>query len=115
MNCSVEQLDALADAEEAEPARAGGWVEPIAVVAHGELDRVGVLVDFDHRPVGVAMFGGVRQRLLGDPVERGFELGGVSRGIADLLHRNRHVHLALNGGDNATGVQRPDGCDIERA
>ena len=82
MDCSVEQLDALADAEEAEPARAGGWVEPVAVVAHGELNRVGVLEDFDHRPVGVAVLGGVGERLLGDPVERSFELGGVSRRLA---------------------------------
>ena len=51
--------------------------EPVAVVADGELNRVGVLEDFDHRPVGVAVLGGVGQRLLGDPVERGFELGGV--------------------------------------
>ena len=47
--------------------------------------RVGVLADFDHGPVGVAVFGGVGQRLLDDPVDRGLELGGVARRFAALL------------------------------
>ena len=44
-----------------------------------------VLPGFDHRSGGVAVLGGVGQRFLDDPVDRGLKLRGVARRFAALL------------------------------
>ena len=83
----MQQFDALAHAQQAKSGRAMGWIEPITIVTDTELNSAFVLPGFDHRPRGVAVLGGVGQRLLDDPVDRALELRGVPGWLAALLKR----------------------------
>ena len=75
LQAAAQRLASLAHAVEPEALAGRGSIEAATVVGDDDADRVSIVVDGDGDPGSGAVLGGVRQRLLDDPVDRGLEIG----------------------------------------
>jgi hypothetical protein len=93
-----EEAGAFAHAHEAVSVGAGGWVEADTVVTDADAHRLFMLDDFHRGAFRATVFTGVGECLLNNPVDRGFELVGVSLRVSALLVCEIDVDVDVQAG-----------------